>query len=613
MGTWRQRGRLAVIAAATFVLLVVVLPQVAGGLGLGSVATRLESSAGCSSGSSGSSGSAPTSGSSSSSQCGSQTGSITGKVKVTGAPKGFAPAFLGVGACPASESTDTQLCPSPQYELSSDGRYSLTLTAGQWRIGAFYELAAFGGAFLGEIRSVDVAGGSTVVRNLTVAYRAPATVTGTVEVTGVPKRIHIESYSALLCPSYAPYTGGNVPIVCVDSGDASSPKTPYSIDTLPPGTWVAYPQYLTEFGFTTNPAAGVTVELKAGATTTADLTTPYLVPADGIVSATVTVTGAPTGFSDPLAVQICSTGGNEGFCSISGGFTSEPSNTTTVSQPLTPGTYTATGIWLASPFYNEIEGPSKTVTVTAGKVSKVELTVAYASLATATGTIHIRHRPGRVEIEDYTVLACPASSPWNGVAGDYAVGCVSEYSGYGGELYEATDSRRMGALKHPAWTRRKARAPYDTYDLTTLTAGSWILYPGYVTVFGSYVDPVGTTIQVTAGGTTKTNLTVRYQQPTVGALEGRVAVTGSPEYNPASVGVEVCTAPPTATSCPGEQVTYVDQDGDYQLAVPPGTWWAAGIAQIYGPDGPVSTVGPATSVSISAGVVTKANFIVAAT
>lgn len=611
MGSWRQRGRLAVIAGATFVLLVVVLPQVAGGLGLGSLASRLDSTPGCSSGSSGS-GAAAASGSSSSSQCGPQNGTVAGTVKVTGAPHGFSPGLIGAGACPAAQSKG-QICPSPQYGFAFRGHYSLSLPAGRWRVTGFYELGGLGGVFTGTTHVVDVVAGTTLVRNLTVPYEAPATVSGTIKVTGVPKGVAIEGYEALLCPSYAPYTGAGIPIVCVTSGQVPDPKTKYSIDTLPPGTWIAYPQYQTEFGVTTNAAAGTTVHLRPGQVTTADLTTPYLTPADGIVAATVTVTGAPAGFSDPIGLEICTTGSGSGFCGISSSYASEPTNTVHVSETEAPGTYTANGVWLASPFYNEIDGPLKLVTIKAGKITDVSVTISYQSLATAAGTIAVRGLPHGVAVEDYTVLACPASSPWNGVPGDVAVGCVSEFSGYGGDIYSATDAKRADRLKHPGTTKRAGSSPFDTYDLTTLTTGSWILYPGYVTVFGAYVSPAGTTVHVAAGQTTTTNLSVRYQQPTDGVLEGKVAVTGQSGYNPASVGVEACTAPPTATSCPGAHVTYVDENGDYQLSLPPGQWWAAGIAQIYGPSGFDNVVGPSQTVTITAGKLTKADFTVAAT
>jgi len=70
-GHWQQKVRLGVVAAASFVLLVLVLPQVATGIGLGRLAAQLTDSGSCGSGS-GSSGSASLggSGSGSSSVCG---------------------------------------------------------------------------------------------------------------------------------------------------------------------------------------------------------------------------------------------------------------------------------------------------------------------------------------------------------------------------------------------------------------------------------------------------------------------------------------------------------------------------------------------------------------
>src|SRR5580704_10339652 len=93
----QQRTRLGVIAAASFVLLVLVLPQVATGIGLGGLASRANNSSSCGSGS-GSMGS----GSGSSSTCGPpvlavnpDSGLADGQtVSVTGS--GFSP-FTGVG------------------------------------------------------------------------------------------------------------------------------------------------------------------------------------------------------------------------------------------------------------------------------------------------------------------------------------------------------------------------------------------------------------------------------------------------------------------------------------------------------------------------------------
>ena len=162
-------------AAASFVLLVTVLPEVASGEGLGSPGARLSNSASCSGSSGSSSGfgsssgccsDSGSSGSSSASQCStgtatitgtgtasaSGTGTIAGSVAVTGAPNGFVPAYIGMGACPSSE-PPVQLCTDPDYTLAEDGTYSLSLTAGTWEVAAFYESDPLGGVFLGTFET----------------------------------------------------------------------------------------------------------------------------------------------------------------------------------------------------------------------------------------------------------------------------------------------------------------------------------------------------------------------------------------------------------------------------------------------------------------------------
>jgi hypothetical protein len=44
------------------------------------------------------------------------TGTVTGSVTITGAPKRFAPGFVGVGACPDAGGSD-QMCANPQYTM----------------------------------------------------------------------------------------------------------------------------------------------------------------------------------------------------------------------------------------------------------------------------------------------------------------------------------------------------------------------------------------------------------------------------------------------------------------------------------------------------------------
>jgi hypothetical protein len=126
----QQRTRLGIIAGASFVLLVLVLPQVATGIGLGGLASRIVNSGSCgSSGSSGSSGS----GSGSSSTCGPAT--LTAKpdkgladgqsILVTGAD--FTPSSgVGIVECERGATGPEQCDLSTLYEVQSNGSGSFT-------------------------------------------------------------------------------------------------------------------------------------------------------------------------------------------------------------------------------------------------------------------------------------------------------------------------------------------------------------------------------------------------------------------------------------------------------------------------------------------------------
>ncbi len=172
-----------------------------------------------------------------------KSGTITGTVTITGAPKGFTPAFSGVGGCPAPAKA---ICPSPHYSIAGKaGAYTLQLPAGDWTLAGWYELAPFGGQFVGMPVTVDVVPGKTTTANVTVAYRPPGTVAGTITVTGVPHGVTIEAKVALACPSKVPFNGGQPSILCVEGGGSSGA---YRISTLPPGSWILYPEYFTEFG-----------------------------------------------------------------------------------------------------------------------------------------------------------------------------------------------------------------------------------------------------------------------------------------------------------------------------------------------------------------------------
>jgi len=594
MKRWQQWTRLGVMAVASFVLLVTVLPEVASGIGLGSLGSRLASSSSCSTGSSGSSGSGSSSGCSSGSGSGSGTGTVTGTVTVTGAPTGFVPTYSGAGACPSGGPPGVA-CANPVYSLANGGVYTLSLTTGTWTISGFYELNGFGGVFLSTPQTVTVVAGGTVTQNFTVAYQKPAAIKGTIKVTGVPAGLQIYSLSVLLCPSFAPYTGGTPSIACVNGyGQQPYPAvnpSPYQVTGLPPGTWTAYPEYCTEFGCATNAKAGKTVTLVAGHTTKVNLTTPFILPGEGLLNASVVVTGAPAGFTAPVAISACQVGG--GSCQTSYyGFGGN-----TFNLLLGTGQWNVNGLYLVPPFDNAIAGPTTTVTIKGGVTTTVALSVPYQVLGTATGTIRVTGHRSHVPITAYTVVACPT-----GVQVSQA--CVSEFSGPGGYGFGTAAPRRVT-------THAGARTSLNVYQLPTLTPGSWTLYPGYRTVFGSYSDPNGTVVNIAAGRTTTQRLKVPYQTPSEGVVLGRVAVIGVPT-NGFQSGVQACSAPPTGTSCPNEQDAYNQSSDAYQLRLPPGTWWVSGFVELFS----FGSVNKSTSqpkvVHVTAGSRTTANFAVRA-
>jgi len=581
----RQWIRFGLIATASFVLLVTVLPQVASGIGLHALGARLAASTPCGSGGSSGSGS-----SSSSSQC--PGGTITGTVTVSGAPAGFSPAYLGAGACPATTASG-MACANPVYALAVGSSYSLSLAAGTWEVSGFYENSGYGGVFLSPAKQVSVPSGGTVTTNFVVAYQGPATVRGTVKVTGVPAGVTVYQLSVLLCPSFAPFTGGTPSIACVTaytqytSGVSSAT---YELTGLPPGRWTAFPSYCTEFGCSTNALAGKVVNLVSGHVTRANVHTPFIVPGEGLLSASVTVTGAPAGFSDPVAVSACQVGG--GSCQTYSSFGTQP-----IPILLSDGQWTITGLYLAAPFDNPIDGPTQTVTVAGGQTTTVNLNVPYQVLGTATGVIRVNGNVSHIPITSYTVVACPSS-----VAGQSSPECINEYSGPNGFGLGSS-------LTTAARSARGARAAFDLYQITTLTPGSWTLYPGYGTAFGSYSDPVGTKVTIGAGQTTTQKLKVAFQPPSVGLVDGTVEVVGAPA-NGFQSGVEACSAPPSGLGCADGQEAFTQIDGSYSLTLAPGNWWLSGVAFLFTSGGFGQSTSPSQEVTIVPGSQLKRNFIV---
>jgi hypothetical protein len=533
------------------------------------------------------------------------TGTVTGTVTITGAPKGFAPPFLGAGACPTS-TPPGQICASPQFSLANGKTYTLSLAAGPWRLDGFYEIGPFGGAFLGSAKTVNVVATKTVTVNLTIPYKAPGGLTGSVTVTGVPAGVTIQGYIALLCPAYSPYTGGTPPIACVQSFSPPSPSGgTYNVSTLPPVGWTVFPGYVTVFGATYAVKAGKKTTVKSNQTQTVNVTTPYIKPTNGIVTGSVVVTGAPSGFVAPIGVEACPTPARGQPCTgtnvFNGPFT----------LPLAVGKWTLQPFYFDPPFFNAVFGPKHTVTVSAGKITTLNLTLPYVVPGTAVGSVTVTRVHAGVTIEQYTVLACPASAPWRG--GVPSIACVREWSGVTGSGFFSVASGGPAGSHHaivPSAPAPVTQPPYNRYRLPTLTPGSWILYPGYVTLFGSYTTLTGTTVTVTANHTTTRNLTVAYQTPTDGAVVGTVAVVGAPANGGTQIGVEACTAPPTPTSCAGQRFGYAGVGGAYTLALAPGTWWVSGTAFVYGIGGASVYLSPPRKITVTAGAAARANFTV---
>jgi hypothetical protein len=309
-----------------------------------------------------------------------------------------------------------------------------------------------------------------------------------------------------------------------------------------------------------------------------------------------------------VVITACQTTTTGGFCQEDYVGTG-PSSTFSLQLP--NGTWQLTAAYLAPVFQNAISGPIQNITIQGGQTTTVNLTVAYQVLGTATGTIKVSGLPGGVHPTAYTVTACPAGiDPFTLFP---SLSCVTEYSGPGGYLYGAADATRLGrsAAKTPGKHIRAAGNRINSYNLPTLTPGQWTLTASYQTAFGFGSSP-GTQVTITAGGTTKTTLTVPYQTPDDGVVSGIVRVTGAPLFY-YQAQVRACSAPPAGT-CTDEQDAYVNGDGTYQLPLPPGTWWVSGVVDVYG-SGPntTETVSPPQEVTVTAGTKTVLRFTVPVT
>jgi hypothetical protein len=521
------------------------------------------------------------------------------------------PAFEGIGLCPSAD-IETQGCSDPDDALASNGVYTLSLAPGSYSASGFYELNPDGGAFLGSGQTITIASGQTLTVNLTVPYKAPASVTGTVAVTGLPAGSTVDQLSVLLCPSFAPYNGTTPSLACVNGYPntdlAGATSATYEVSGLPPVAWTVYPSYCTQYGCETDAHGGQTVTLEAGQTSTVDVTASYVVPADGMVSATVTAPGAPTGTSDTVAWTACpQSGTTTTSCQT---FYGSPGIAESILLP--SGTWTVTAYYLAAPFDNAVPGPVRTVTVSGGHTTDVTLVVPYQVPGTAAGSVDVTGVPAGVAITSYTVVACPASAPL--VPNSPSLECASEYSGPGCYGFGAADRNETESAANadshaPVGFAGAATAPYNVYRISSLSAGKWLLYPGYATDLGSYVASTGTAVTVAAGRTVTKTLSVPYQKPTVGAVTGQVVVVDAPA-NGFESGAQACTAAPASTSCPGEQLAFSAQSGTYQLVLQPGTWWVSGFVQEFGATTESQLTSAPTEVKVAAGATITENFVV---
>ena len=505
---------------------------------------------------------------------------------------------MGVGACPAS-SPPGLVCANPIYALATNGTYALNLPPGAWRVDGFYEINAYGGAFLGTARIIDVAANQPITADFTVPYSKPASLAGQIKVTGVPNGVTIEETSVLLCPPGAPYNGTVPSVACVNAygGFPASTSGNYQITGLPPVTWIAYPSYCASFGCVTDAKAGQSVTLTAGRLTHLNLTMPFIIPGDGLAAGTIAITGAPAGFSTALGLTACQTQSTGSNCQQE--FVNATGTSSSYALLLGAGVWQITGYYLAPVFGNAISGPTQVVTIKDGRTAAVNIAVPYQVLGTAKGSIGIIGLPSQIHPSSYTVTGCPAAI----TAFTYfpSLACVTEYSGPGGSTFGAANATRLGkaAPKAPPLLHA-AGSGLNTYSLPTLTAGQWQLTPSYQTAFGTFTANRATTVTIAAGRTTIEPLFMLYQGPTVGVLSGKVSVIGAPVGGFTST-VRACDAPPTSL-CSGEVDAQVQSNGSYQLPLPPGTWWVSGVVDVFGVGTTGSeSVSPPRQVTVVAG------------
>jgi hypothetical protein len=304
-------------------------------------------------------------------------------------------------------------------------------------------------------------------------------VAGTVGITGVPPGVSIEELSVTACPASTPIIGGTPSLFCATTNLAPG-SGQYSIARLSRGDWLLYVGYYTLFGLTTT-ATPTPVSLPRNATVTVDLSAAYQTPTNALVEGTVTVTGPPPDFSGIAGVAgvgACPlVKGPPSVCSDPQYTLTEPGSTYELLLPA--GQWEIAGFYELAPFGGQFFGPLQDVTVTGGTIVDLDLTVAYVAPATIIDPVTVTSVPPGVTIEATTVLACPSTSPYDGVT--QPIVCVD--------------------IESPAGTA-------NTID--TLPPGKWLLYPGYVSSVGQEIGTNATHVTLKSGETRTKKLIIPY-------------------------------------------------------------------------------------------------------
>jgi hypothetical protein len=409
---------------------------------------------------------------------GSATGELAGTITITDAPSDFS-GIVGVGACPAS-TPKGRVCSTPQYTLSSNGgTYDLYLTPGRWIVTGFYELAPFGGEFIGKEKTVAITAGTTVTRNFTVPYTAPGTVHGSISVRGLPRGLALTGHSLLACPSYFHYGGGAPSIVCVQASILPPTVSSYSIRTLPPGRWLLYAGYSTIYGPYTS-TVGVPVKVTSGGSAKADLAVAYHRPADGLLTGTVTVTGAPKGFGGYVGVGGCPAKSPAGkICSLPQ-YSLASQNGGSYELTLRGGSWRLAAFYELAPYGGQFLASPVTARIRAGETISRSFKLRYIPPAIVIGKVVLTKVPSRTVVEETLALACPSEFPYTGAV--VPQDCVLTSTPLGSD-----------------------------YSITTLPPGRWILYPGYLTNELEYLSDHGVRRTLTSNRVSIQNLTVAYQ------------------------------------------------------------------------------------------------------